>query len=188
MTLSDVRVEIDSVDSKIKPLFLTRMVCAEHVADAKKATGGDVFVPEREKAIIEKRADDVDKGMRTEYVTFLKHLMSVSRRHQYMRLTDMQQQVLDAALAKAGLDAAQKHSKISIRFECSPAAGSLNLFVNMAELNGLPVLHMSVEMGADGVQQVEMTVGGSLDNAETRAFLCQVGKEAASFEISGLSE
>lgn len=188
MTLADVRVEIDHVDSKIKPLFLTRMVCAEHVADAKAETGADVFVPEREKAIIEKRADDVDAGARTEYVAFLKHLMSVSRRHQYMRLTKMQEQVLQAALEKAGIDAAQKHSKVSIRFVCSPVAGSLNLFVEMAAVNGLPVYHMNVEMQPDGTQQVEMTIGGSLDNAETRAFLCQVGKEAADFAICALSE
>ncbi len=38
MTLEEVRKMIDCVDTQIKPLFLERMACAEHVAAAKAET------------------------------------------------------------------------------------------------------------------------------------------------------
>ena len=60
MTLEEVRKEIDRVDTQIKPLFLQRMACADHVAAAKAENGSDVFVPVREDEIIAKRTADVD--------------------------------------------------------------------------------------------------------------------------------
>ena len=87
MTLEEARADIDAVDTQMKPLFLKRMECAKKVAEVKAQTGGDVFVLERELSIIEKRAGDVDKEVYDEYVTFLRHLMSVSRRYQYGKLT-----------------------------------------------------------------------------------------------------
>ena len=42
MTLEEVRKMIDCVDTQIKPLFLERMACAEHVAAAKAENGSDV--------------------------------------------------------------------------------------------------------------------------------------------------
>ena len=35
MTLDEIRVEIDAVDTQMKPLFLKRMECAKQVAEAK---------------------------------------------------------------------------------------------------------------------------------------------------------
>ena len=78
MTLEEARADIDAVDTQMKPLFLKRMECAKKVAEVKAQTGGDVFVLERELSIIEKRAGDVDKEVYDEYVTFLRHLMSVT--------------------------------------------------------------------------------------------------------------
>ena len=104
MTLDEIRVEIDAVDTQMKPLFLKRMECAKQVAEAKAKTGGDVFVLERELSIIEKRAGDVDKEVYDEYVAFLRHLMSVSRRYQYGILTGMQDKVLSSAEKEAGID------------------------------------------------------------------------------------
>ena len=53
MTLDEIRVRIDAIDTQMKPLFVNRMECAAQVAAAKAKTGGDVFVLERELAIIE---------------------------------------------------------------------------------------------------------------------------------------
>ena len=83
MKLDEIRAKIDQLDTQIKPLFLERMACAKHVAEAKAAMGSEsVFVLERELAIIEKRGADVDASVYDEYAAFLRHLMSVSRRYQ----------------------------------------------------------------------------------------------------------
>ena len=114
MTLDEIRVRIDAIDTQMKPLFVNRMECAAQVAAAKAKTVGDVFVLERELAIIEKRASDIDADIYDEYVAFLRHMMSVSRRYQYGILTDMQERVLKDALEESGLDGAKPHDQVEI--------------------------------------------------------------------------
>ena len=120
MTLEEARADIDAVDTQMKPLFLKRMECAKKVAEVKAETGGDVFVLERELSIIEKRAGDVDQEVYDEYVTFLRHLMSVSRRYQYGKLTAMQDTVVDGAAQAAGVDE-----------ECGPHTGRDLLYLSL---------------------------------------------------------
>lgn len=185
MTLDEIRVEIDAVDSQIKPLFLRRMKCAEHVAAAKAGTGGNVFVAERENQIIERRTADVDPVVRGEYSAFLRHLMSVSRRYQYRILEGMQEEVLAAALGAAGLDAGTPHSQVEIGFQCPKENGSLNLFMDAARLNGISIDFMELK-ARGGMQQIRLVLDGSLLEPDMRCLLCQLGKEAGEFKILAL--
>ena len=112
MTLEEVRKMIDCVDTQIKPLFLERMACAEHVAAAKAENGSDVFVPDRENEIILKRTGDVDVSVKREYEMFLRHLMSVCRRPQYHstgRKQDSQRIDLHASIAQYNVNTDQGH-------------------------------------------------------------------------------
>lgn len=185
MTLDEIRVQIDAVDTQMKPLFLKRMECAGHVAETKKETGGDVFVLERELAIIEKRAGDVAPEVRDEYIMFLRHLMSVSRRYQYGMLTEMQDRVLSEALAAAGLSEEKEHTQVEIAFACDAVASDFNLFVNMAKLNQVPILALNLET-AEERQKIRMSLKGNLKEQKMRRLLCQIGKEAEEFQIVGV--
>ncbi len=185
MTLEEARREIDAVDTQMKPLFLKRMECARKVAEVKAETGGDVFVLERELAIIEKRAGDVDPEVYEEYVMFLRHLMSVSRRYQYGKLVGMQDTVVDGAAAAAGVDEDAAHTQVEIAFDCPAEASDLNLFVNMAKLNKIRIDRMKVET-QEGVQKVSMALEGNLRESSLRRLLCQIGKEAENFRITAV--
>lgn len=185
MTLEEARKEIDAVDTQMKPLFLKRMECARKVAEVKAETGGDVFVLERELAIIEKRAGDVDPEVYDEYVMFLRHLMSVSRRYQYGKLLGMQDMVVDGAAAAAGINENAPHTQVEITFDCQAEASDLNLFVNMAKLNQVCIVRMNVET-RDGLQTVSMVLGGNLKESNMRRLLCQIGKEAEHFQIASV--
>lgn len=185
MKLEEIRVLIDEVDTQMKPLFMRRMECAQHVAQAKAKTGGDVFVAERERAILDRRAADVDCSVRREYETFLTLLMSVSRRYQYGILTGMQDAVLTAALQRAGLDEKSAHTQVEIRFFCDRNDSNLNMAVNMAALNKIPVNGMTLEL-AGKKQQVTMILAGNLRDSDMRRLLCQIGKETQEFEIVAL--
>lgn len=185
MTLDEIRIEIDAVDSQMKPLFIQRMACARHVAETKAQTGGAVFVPEREQAIIEKRTSDVEAEIHDEYAAFLKQMMSICRRYEYGLLNKMQEEVLEQALEAAGLDGNQEHQQIEIAFCCSRKNSSLHLFVNMASLNQIDVLSMSLETREE-VQRIRMTLGGSIQESNMRTLLCQIGKEAEDFQILAL--
>lgn len=185
MTLEEVRKEIDQVDSQMKPLFLSRMVCARHVAEAKAVTGADVFVPAREDEIIEMRTADVDPDVKQEYEMFLRHLMSVSRRYQYGMLPGMQDQVIKNALNEAGLDGNADHEQVMVSFTDSRKKSNLNLFLNMIRLNGILIDEMTVKGAAD-CQQVVLALHGNVNQPDMRRLLCQIGKEAKEFRITAL--
>ena len=181
MTLDEIRVQIDAIDTQMKPLFVNRMECAAQVAAAKAKTGGDVFVLERELAIIEKRASDIDD----EYVAFLRHMMSVSRRYQYGILTDMQERVLKDALEESGFDGDKPHNRVEISFTCKKEASDLNLFLNMIKLNKIEIDSMNLA-SKDGVQTVAMALDGNIHDGNMKRLLCQIGKEADGFKIRDL--
>ena len=154
----------------------------EHVAEVKAQTGGDVFVLERELEIIEKRATDVDPEIQEEYKTFLRHLMSLCRKYEYELLPEMQEKVMTAALAAAGLTAETEHAQVKIGFTCPKETSDLNLFVNMTKLNGIQIDAMNL-MTENGNQKVTMTLDGKITDAGMRCLLCQIGKEAEEFRI-----
>lgn len=185
MTLEEIRVEIDSIDSAIKPLFIRRMECAKHVAEVKAVSGGDVYAPAREREILECRSSDVDAGIREEYVTFLKHLMSVCRRYEYGLLGGLQEQVIADALDKAGVSADAEHASVEIGFSARYEDSDLNLFVNMAKLNRVGICGMQLVL-KDGRQQITMTLDGNVKDEGMKRLLCQIGKEAEEFRIMGL--
>lgn len=182
MALKEVRKTIDEIDTQMKPLFLQRMECGKHVAEAKAQTGGDVFVLERELEIIEKRAGDVKPEIQEEYRTFLRHLMSLCRKYEYELLPEMQGKVITAALTAAGVTAETEHSQVKIAFTCPKETSNLNLFLNMTKLNGITVdaLNLTTE---DGVQKITMILDGKVTEASMRCLLCQIGKEADDFQI-----
>lgn len=180
MTLEEVRAGIDAVDTQMKPLFLKRMECGKHVAEVKAQTGGDVFVLERELEIIEKRATDVDPEIQEEYKTFLRHLMSLCRK--YELLPEMQEKVMTAALAAAGLTAETEHTQVKIGFTCPKETSDLNLFVNMTKLNGIQIDAMNL-MTENEIQKVTMTLDGKITDVGMRCLLCQIGKETEEFRI-----
>ncbi len=185
MTLEEVRKEIDQVDSKMKPLFLSRMVCARHVAEAKAVTGADVFVPAREDEIIKKRTADVDADVKQEYEMFLRHLMSVSRRYQYGILKNMQDQVLKNALEAAGLSEDADHSQVTVEFKDNRKKSNLNLFLNMIRLNEILIDEMTVK-GSGDCHHVVLKLHGNVKQPDMRRLLCQIGKEAKEFKITAL--
>lgn len=185
MTLDEIRVEIDRIDKEMKPLFLKRMECARHVADAKAVTGRDVFVPERELAIIGKRAADVEEA-HEEYVAFLRHLMSVSRRFQYGILKEMQDGVIRDVLHRAGLDENQEHRQVKLAFTCQKETSDLNIYLNMVQLNGVPLDQMEVR-SENGIQRVKMVLDGNMREEAMRRLVCQLGKEAADFAVIALT-
>lgn len=182
MSLDEIRKEIDRIDNAIKPLFMERMECAKHVAEVKSASGGDVFVPEREQAVIRQRASDVGDEIRSEYVEFLRHLMSVCRSYEYGLLKPLQEQIVEEALAKSGLSPAAEDDRVEISFCCGYEESILNMFLNMAKLNKVGILGMRLEL-RDGKQQVTMVLDGNVKEKGIRRLLCQIGKEAEEFRI-----
>lgn len=90
MDLNELRVEIDNVDRQMVELFEKRMDIASRIADYKIANGKKVFDREREiqkiKAVKELAHSDFNKIGVEELFS---QLMSVSRKLQYQKLSDV---------------------------------------------------------------------------------------------------
>ena len=56
MDLSEIRQQIDAIDENLVRLFCQRMNLSAQVADYKKANNLPIFVPARERAILQKVA------------------------------------------------------------------------------------------------------------------------------------
>ena len=89
ITLADVRVGIDRVDSEIKKLFIERMGLADQVAQVKAQTADEIYKPDREVAIIEKQSKGMPDNLVMEYKALVKRVMEVSRKYQYGRTLEL---------------------------------------------------------------------------------------------------
>ena len=89
MELSEVRKNIDQVDSQIRKLFIQRMSLAEQVAQVKAQTEDDIYKPDREAAIIEKHLSGMNPKLTREYTALVKRIMEVSRKYQYGRTLEL---------------------------------------------------------------------------------------------------
>lgn len=82
--LDEARKIINKVDSKMAELFVERMRAAEMVYDYKKEFGLPILDQKREDAVVEKNSAMIeDEVLKSYYIDFIKHLMSVSRAYQY---------------------------------------------------------------------------------------------------------
>ena len=82
--LDEARKIINEVDSKMAALFVERMRAAEMVFKHKKEFGLPILDQKREDAVVEKNAAMIeDDVLKSYYIDYIKHLMSVSRAYQY---------------------------------------------------------------------------------------------------------
>jgi len=82
-TLSECRVELNSVDDQMKKLFLKRMSIIKEVSTYKKANGIATYDPERERSMKERLSADVEEPMRTLYLQFLDSILAISKEYQF---------------------------------------------------------------------------------------------------------
>lgn len=89
--LSEVRVDIDSVDSKIRELYLKRLSLSKEVIDYKIANKKAVFDPVREKEKLEKLTGDIEnEDVKYGVQRLFNKIMADSRRLQYGVLKEME--------------------------------------------------------------------------------------------------
>ena len=84
--LSDIRKEIDSIDTQIVELFKRRMSCADAVATYKRAHNLPVLDRSRERELLARRAAQVPEDMKVYTEVLFELLMEASRNRQGERL------------------------------------------------------------------------------------------------------
>lgn len=92
--LSEIRKEIDHIDTQLVELFKQRMDCARDVAEYKRGSGKAIYDPQREKTKIEMLTKGENQPFMAKAIEemFLQ-LMSISRRYQYSILSQADQYI-----------------------------------------------------------------------------------------------
>ena len=85
MNLTEIRQEIDGIDQELVRLFCARMNLSAQVADYKKANNLPIFVPARERAILQKVAQMAGPEMENYTRVLYSMLFELSRSYQSKR-------------------------------------------------------------------------------------------------------
>ena len=85
MDLNEIRTEIDAIDNELVKLFCQRMTLSAQVADIKKANNLPIFVPARERAILQKVAEQAGPEMENYTRVLYSMLFELSRSYQSKR-------------------------------------------------------------------------------------------------------
>lgn len=89
MDLNEIRTQIDTIDDQMVKLFCQRMALSAQVADYKKANNLPIFVPQRERAILQKVAEQSGPVMENYARTLYSTLFELSRSYQNKRNNDL---------------------------------------------------------------------------------------------------
>ena len=89
MDLQEIRNQIDSIDDQLVQLFCQRMELSAQVADYKKNHNMPIFVPTRERAILQKVAKQSGSEMESYTRTLYSTLFELSRSYQSKRNSDI---------------------------------------------------------------------------------------------------
>ena len=96
MDLTEIRQQIDGIDQELVSLFCQRMNLSAQVADYKKANNLPIFVPARERAILQKVAEMAGPEMENYTRVLYSMLFELSRSYQAKRNdvpSDLYQQI-----------------------------------------------------------------------------------------------
>ena len=91
MDLTEIRQQIDGIDQELVSLFCQRMTLSAQVADYKKANNLPIFVPARERAILQKVAEMAGPEMENYTRVLYSMLFELSRSYQSKRNGEMSQ-------------------------------------------------------------------------------------------------
>lgn len=168
MDLNEIRQRIDRVDDRMKELFLERMDYAAEVAEEKKRTGADVYVPKREQEILERRQQDVERRLAPACRAFFGQLMGISRTCQYARLKE-------GSALLSGLCGGEGEARLT--FACGPYSGYPAAALNAAALAGLLVTECSAVRDLKGRLRCDLRLAGDFSKELAQAAVLQILKE-----------
>ena len=89
MDLNEIRTEIDAIDEQMVKLFCQRMQLSAQVADYKKENNMPIYVPARERAILQKVAQQSGSELENYTRTLYSTLFELSRSYQSKRNSEV---------------------------------------------------------------------------------------------------
>lgn len=167
MGLETIRENIDSVDTKMRELFLKRMDLSRQVIEEKQKSGGTVYVPEREEEVIARHMEGVPEEIMPEYHMFLKQIMAISRTCQYSHLK----------LPEHIGQAVDFKGELQIRFVCRQESYQLLAAVTALKLAGITVKDMDTQADLEGNMRCRIKAIGDFSLKLAKGAVLQIYEE-----------
>lgn len=82
MDIAELRGGIDAIDSQLSDLFLQRMALSAQIGAYKKEQGLPIYVPQREREIIDKLCEKAPKEMSDYVARLYEQIFALSRDYQ----------------------------------------------------------------------------------------------------------
>ena len=184
MGLSEVRNEIDRIDSEIKELLMKRMDCSYHVAEAKQAEGStEIYRADRENAILENLGTDVAPEKKAEYLAVVRKVMETSRMYQYGLLYDWNEALFDSIVGS--ILAKGKSKKVRVYLTRYNQPNAMSSILSMIGDYGYNMEHMRLfkENKEENEVSFELIILGDVSETHMRKLLFQLSKESKDFSI-----
>lgn len=178
MSLDEIRQEINTIDARLKELFLKRMDCSGQVAEEKKKTKGSVYVREREAEIIARELADVPEEKKPEYEMFLKQVITISRTYQYSRM-DLPE----------GLEEIRDHrGELSIGFSCGESLERISGALLALKMAGIALQEIQAREGQGKNMYCQMRVSGDFTGALAKGAVLQIYEENEEVSVQKIAE
>ncbi|MBR3339365.1 MAG: chorismate mutase [Lachnospiraceae bacterium] len=182
--LSEVRAEIDAIDSKIRNLLMERMDCSYDVARAKIGSGDlTIYRPDREEEILRRLGNGIPEDRRAGYLAVVRKVMETSRMYQYGMIYDNCKEISEKLFA--GIRIPDNASRVKLRLTRSNRPNSMSAILSMIGDYGYNMERMEQveEETESGTVTFDLTVVGDLNEVHMKKLMYQLSMESSVFRI-----
>lgn len=182
--LSEVRAEIDAIDTGIRDLLMDRMDCSYDVARAKMESGDlTIYRPDREVEILRRLGNGIPEDRKAEYLAVVRKVMETSRMYQYGMIYDNCKEISEKLFA--GIRIPDNASRVKLRLARPNRPNSMSAILSMIGDYGYNMERMEQveEETESGTVTFELTVLGDLNDVHMKKLMYQLSMESSGFRI-----
>ena len=182
--LSEIRVEIDEIDTQIQTLLMRRLDCSAEVVAAKIRDGNySINRPDREAAMLERLGREIPEDRKAGYLSGVRKITETSRMYQYGRLFE-QVPSLFAAVAE-GIDLKKASTLVTVRMQRPDVPDSMSAILSMIGDYGFDMEQLRLLGYSENhtMASFELVIRGDISQVQMQKLLLQLSMESVGFEI-----
>lgn len=183
-TLTDVRQEIDTIDTEIRELLMRRLDCSRKVAHAKLKSGDiTIYRADREKEILKRLGNEVPDDRRDGYLAVVRKIMETSRMYQYGIIYDRLEGVFEKI--SEGIEIPENADRVKILLTRPNRPNAMSSILAMIGDYGYNMEKMLLikDDAEKGTVTFELTILGDLNTEHMKKLMFQLSMESGEFRI-----
>ena len=184
MTLPEIRILINQLDTEIRSLLMKRMDYSAMAAEAKLAAGETtVYRADREEAVLKRLGRDVPEDRLPEYLSVVRKIMEASRMYQYGLIYDRLEDPFGPLSREITVPADCRLVTITLTRQDRP--NSMSSILSMIGDYGFDMEEMERTGGnaEAGTVTFRLQIRGNLNEIRMKKLMFQLFRESDGFRI-----